>query len=95
MFEKFWAEYPRKVAKAEAEKAFGKINPDQPLFEQMLSGLSAANRSAAWLKDGGQFVPHAATWLNGKRWTDQPEAGAIGLQSARQRRMLGEAGGTP
>lgn len=95
LFEKFWNEYPRKVAKTEAEKAFAKISPDQPLFDEILAGLLRANRSAAWLKDGGQFVPHAATWLNGKRWTDQPDAGPAAATAGRQRRMLDGAEVSP
>jgi DNA replication protein DnaC len=33
--------------------------------------------STEWLKDGGQFIPHPATWLNGRRWEDEapPAAG--------------------
>jgi hypothetical protein len=30
--------------------------------------------SAEWTKDGGQFIPHPATWLNQKRWEDEPMA---------------------
>ena len=29
-----------------------------------------------WLKDNGQFIPHAATWLNGKRWNDEVKPAA-------------------
>ena len=37
----------------------------------------AWSKSHDWTKDGGQFIPHAATWLNGKRWEDElPAAGA-------------------
>jgi len=25
-----------------------------------------------WTKDGGQFIPHPATWLRQERWTDEP-----------------------
>lgn len=73
-FEVFWQAYPRKVAKAEAEKAWLKLNPDQPLCSEIMAGLSVACRSAGWNKDAGQYVPHASTWLNGKRWTDKPES---------------------
>ena len=26
-----------------------------------------------WKKDGGQFIPHPATWLNQEGWDDEPE----------------------
>jgi uncharacterized protein YdaU (DUF1376 family) len=70
-FEEFWLAYPNKSAKANAEKAFAKIGPDQDLLDRIMSGLTAAKRSRDWVKDGGQYIPHAATWLNGERWLDE------------------------
>jgi hypothetical protein len=32
-----------------------------------------------------QFIPHAATWLNQKRWRDEPEAPPRPKESARER----------
>lgn len=72
LFSEFWSAYPNKVAKAAAEKAWNKINPDKPLFDEIMAGLDRARGSPSWTKDGGQFIPHPATWLNGKRWTDAP-----------------------
>lgn len=37
----------------------------------MAKALAAWTVSADWTKDGGQYIPHAATWLNGKRWEDE------------------------
>jgi len=70
-FAEFWAAYPRRVAKAAAVKAFAKLRADDDLLRKILAGLSEAKRSPGWLKDGGQFVPHPASWLNGRRWEDQ------------------------
>jgi len=90
-FEAFWKAYPKKTAKQDAEKAFAKINPDQPLFALMMDSLSRACRSADWQKDGGQFVPYPATWLNGRRWEDLPLIASAGQpESGRVRRMLPE-----
>ncbi|RNF93802.1 hypothetical protein EFK07_03350 [Pseudomonas putida] len=42
----------------------------------MGAALAAWSKSHDWTKDSGQFIPHAATWLNGKRWEDElPVAG--------------------
>jgi hypothetical protein len=71
-FDRFWAAYPRRVAKAAAVKAFTKLRADDDLLQRILAALSEAKRSPGWLKDGGQFVPHPATWLNGRRWEDEP-----------------------
>ncbi len=70
-FDKFWSAYPRKTAKANAFKAFEKLNPDGDLMKIMLGALSRWSKSEQWIKDNGQFIPHASTWLNGRRWEDE------------------------
>lgn len=75
-FDRFWALYPRKVGKSAAEKAWAKIKVTADLFDLMAASLAAWVVSTDWTKDGGQFIPHASTWLNGKRWEDElPAAG--------------------
>lgn len=70
-FRKFWQSYPRKVSKAEAEKAYRKLKPDAALQASLLSAVALQAQSQDWLKDDGRFVPHASTWLNQRRWEDQ------------------------
>ncbi len=70
-FKTFWEVYPQKKAKQDAEKAFRKINPDEKLLEVMIEKLEQFKISKEWMKDNGEFIPHAATWLNGKRWEDE------------------------
>lgn len=70
-FPSFWQAYPRKVAKAAALKAWGKLRPDAALQAAILHGLAGATRSEQWQRDGGAYVPHPATWLNGRRWEDE------------------------
>ena len=67
-FETFWNAYPRKEGKQKARAAFAKVT--EPV-EILLDAIEDHKKSAQWEKDGGQFIPHAATWLNGKRWLDQ------------------------
>lgn len=74
-FDQFWQQYPNKVAKANALKAWRKIKPDASLLAKILNALSVAKASEGWVKDGGRFVPHPATWLNGKRWEDEAVSG--------------------
>ena len=73
LFDRFWGAYPRKVSKADARKAFAKLNPDTALVEDMLRALDWQKRLPEWTKDGGQFIPYPATWLNARRWEDEPE----------------------
>lgn len=76
-FTRFWTAYPRKTAKEAALKAFAKLKPDETLLQTMLEALDRWKASDQWTRDGGQFVPHPATWINGKRWEDEvPKAAA-------------------
>lgn len=71
MFDEFWKQYPRHEAKKKARDSFGRISPDQELFDQMMAGLATWKESDQWRKDGGKFIPHPTTWLNGRRWEDE------------------------
>jgi hypothetical protein len=71
-FDHFWAMYPRKVGKDAAWKAWQKRRPDADGLEAILAALAWQSRSSDWLRDGGQFIPNPATWLNQARWQDEP-----------------------
>jgi hypothetical protein len=70
-FDAFWQAYPRKTAKPQAAKAFARLRPDDTLLSEMLSALTLQSQSDQWQREGGQFVPHASTWINNRRWEDQ------------------------
>ena len=70
-FATFWKAYPKKVAKAEALKAWAKIEDVDAKLSDILAGLERAKRSQQWMKDDGQFIPYPATWLNQTRWEDE------------------------
>ncbi len=70
-FNTFWKVYPRKKSKGFAEKAFAKINPGKELLAIMLASIERAKNSADWQKDGGQYIPYPATWLNSRCWEDE------------------------
>lgn len=77
-FARFWAAYPRKEAKKNAEAAFRMINPDEDLLARMLESIAKWAKSEQWTKDGQAFIPHPSTWLNGRRWEDEPPRPASG-----------------
>lgn len=70
-WDQFWAAYPRKTAKIDARKAWDKLSPDADTLKVILEALEAQKKSPQWTKEGGQFIPHPATWLNAKRWEDE------------------------
>lgn len=69
-FSRFWAAYPRKEGKGAAEKAFAKHKPGDQDLDCMLAAVETQKRSDKWRKDGGQYIPMPATWLNQRRWED-------------------------
>lgn len=71
-FELFWAAYPKKVGKTVAEESFALV--DQPVDELLLA-LDRQKRSNQWAKDGGQFIPNPARWLDNRGWEDQLPCG--------------------
>ena len=81
-FDTFWREYPRKVGKGDARKKFAKALT-KTSFDNIMAALQRVKASAQWTKDGGQFVPHPATWLNQERWDDEVGESADGLDNLR------------
>lgn len=74
LFDVFWLAYPKKVAKQDALKAFTKLRLVNGDFEKALAALEAAKASDQWQREDGKFIPHAATWLNGRRFEDEAHA---------------------
>jgi hypothetical protein len=63
------------VAKQDAAKAWRKLKPDSLLRVRILSRLGQHKASAQWQRNSGEFIPHPATWLNGRRFDDElPDA---------------------
>jgi DNA replication protein DnaC len=67
-FNEFWRAYPRKTAKHTARRAWVKAGVQ---LSVAIKALEIHKRGDQWSKDGGRFIPHAATWLNQKRWEDE------------------------
>ncbi len=75
-FAEFWTAYPRKKSKAAAERAWAKIRPGEELQAEILAALEQAKQSQDWQKEGGQYIPYPATWLNARGWEDELEPAA-------------------
>ena len=82
-FNRFWDEYPKKVAKQDAIKAWEKLRPDASLVTGIMNGLFKWKSSDEWKRNEGQFVPYPATWLNHRRWEDEVKAGSSVKPSAK------------
>ena len=66
-FADFWEAYPKKVGKGAAETSWKKLKPK---LADVLTAIESQSASDQWRKDGGQFIPNPATWLNQRRWED-------------------------
>ena len=76
-FDEFWMLYPRHEGKMAARKTWTKLGTNPPL-EAIRAALEWQRSSPRWLEQGGQFIPHPATYLNGRRWEDEPPSATFG-----------------
>jgi hypothetical protein len=70
-FEKFWNAYPKKKSKDDAWRRWNTIKPNEEDVQKILIAIEQQKKSKGWLKDGGQFIPYPATWLNAGGWKDE------------------------
>ena len=89
-FSEFFEEYPKKADEKGARDAFAKACPDEGGFYFIMDGLRKWKASDAWKKEGGRYVPRAASWLDRREWLSPPEKSrASPMQS-----FMGEEGGS-
>jgi len=69
--EVFWPAVVRKIAKAEARKAFPKARAKASLLE-IMAGLERYQDNLKAKGTDIQFFAYPATFLNGERWADEP-----------------------
>lgn len=66
-FADFWLLYPRRVAKKDAQKAWGRI--PETLHVRIFVAL--ASWRTVWKDKDAEYLPYPASWLNGERWEDE------------------------
>lgn len=73
-FLKFWDEYPRKTGKGAAFRVWLRMRPSKKERADISSALKWQKQSVQWNNGGyGKFIPLPATYLNQRRWEDEPE----------------------
>lgn len=70
-FDQFWELYPKKRSLKDAKKAWAKLKPNPELRQILITALGNQRLQHDWVKDNGQYVPLASSWLNGEKWTDE------------------------
>lgn len=69
-FDKFWTVYPKKKAKADAQKAWKQTAKTRPSVEIVVAKIKELSMTEDWKKSGGQFIPYPASWLRAGCWDD-------------------------
>lgn len=87
-FEGFWKFYKSVVPKGRpvgdkqrAVKAWCRQKPTDADIAAMGAALITASKQDDWRRGVG--IPHAATWLNQRRWESAPETGTAGAEDER------------
>lgn len=76
-FEIFYAAYPKKKNRADAIKAFLKV--EGVPVETLVAAVKAQHASDPdWKKEGGRYIPYPANWLEAQGWLNVVEIGAMG-----------------
>jgi hypothetical protein len=75
-FDRFWNLYPRKIGKGAARKAWATaVKRAEEGAMSILGGITVQTSLDRFdTREGGRFIPHPSTWLNGDRWLDGMEA---------------------
>lgn len=72
-FDDFYKVYPKKVAKADARKAWEQTKSVRPDTQTIIDAVLKQCQTEQWMKNNGAFIPYPATWLRGERWDDEVE----------------------
>lgn len=70
-FEIFYSLYPKKKSKGDALRAWLKLKPSPELTQVIFKAVEEQKQWREWQKDGGQYIPYPATWLNKMKWEDE------------------------
>lgn len=70
-FDRFWLEWPNKVAKADARKAWQQTSAIRPGIDQLITAIAEQVLAHDWCEARRRFIPYPATWLRGERWADE------------------------
>lgn len=70
-FDEWFAFYPRRVAKAEALKAYMQQLRRGFIAVDMVQGAKCFAEMCRMKGTEPDYIPHPATWLRGERWQDE------------------------
>jgi len=83
-FEKFWAEYPKRVKKSKA-LATWKARKLEAIAGNVVDAVKRYKLTDDWKKENGRYIPHPTSFLNAGQWEDEINTGAVKPASLWQR----------
>ena len=80
-FSSFWSKYPKRVGKGDTLRSWKKNGCEN----RAVSIIESLEKQLPYLtREGGQFIPNPATWLNQGRWDDDPPTTLPGVSKNAQ-----------
>lgn len=95
-FEAFWKAYPNGNSKQNAFAAWSRLDPSPELQKELIQNVVYRREKGDWKGRDVHLIPHAATYLNGRRWEDKDIHARTDKNAVAENpfaRMLGEMGG--
>lgn len=91
----FWTSYPKKKNKPAAERAWKQIKLAE--VPAIMACIEVNRNTHDWTKQKRQYCPYPASFLNGRRWEDEPtevneKRGTHGTDTRRKANERGGAG---
>jgi len=80
-FQEFWAAYPKKKSKDRAWTAWKNRRKEIPDNVAAIVRENIA-RNKNWKKNGGQYIPYPASWINAGGWMDELEPAVVEVNRA-------------
>jgi hypothetical protein len=77
LFEEFWKKYPKKIGKGGAFKSWKSGKLDR-FSAEINVALEWQKKQPNWLQDNGKYIPNPETYLNNRRWDDEPPLSITG-----------------
>lgn len=68
--DRFWREYPRRIAKKAAMRALEKVKREGVLWLKLIAAVRLYAQHCA-ARGEPEYIKHPATWLNGGCWEDE------------------------
>ena len=87
-FSEWWAAYPRKIGKRQAERSYKAALKTGATPEELLEALEAHKQHWRLANTETRYIKHPATWLNAGSWMDELTSDLPAANPEEERRRL-------